>query len=80
MIDFVIAVVLAGLRIGGEHGEPLQAAAHLYTGWLARKLWMIWKALGRDKRILQMQPLWIFVGLCVVEVACVCYYGLSPRP
>lgn len=64
------ALVLAGLRISGVKGQFFQAVAHVFTGGLAGA----WLAGGHD-------PLfaWLFVGLCVVEVACAVIFRLVAR-
>jgi hypothetical protein len=71
MLSFLIAVLLAYLRIAGHKSEAFQAVAHLFVGWLLSAWWLkrsdSWISDGRDSGRLELR---LAAALSIVEIAC----------
>lgn len=79
---YIVALVLAVMRIAGHTSEAYQAVAHLFVGGLFAAGWMeyqfTWDAGGlwgsNQATSGAMKKIWLGIVLSLIEVACALWF------
>lgn len=80
LLLYIIAGVLAVIRISGHTSETYQAAAHLFVGGLIAAAYINWNLPNVDiasisnLRSIAKHYAWMATGLSIVEVACFLWF------
>jgi FtsH-binding integral membrane protein len=81
LLIYVIAFVLAALRVAGHKSEAFQAVAHLFVGGLFAAGWVeygfTWTGIKCDGGKSAMRKIWLGVALSLVEVGCFLWFKFA---
>lgn len=71
---YVVAFILAVLRIAGHKSEAFQAVAHLFVGGLFTAAWWQYRETWTEGGKAAMHKSYLAIGLSLIELACALWF------